>query len=285
MSDPRIPEAAIRAAIDNIDEIAFIDRGTQGDAWRIRRNGGGDEVLKVIVSGETARVAREVKTMQAVNDPHVMRFTEAGGLEHAGANHAWIIGEYVPGDSIAKKLEAGDWPTKKQALACCVGILRGLAAIHDQQIVHRDIKPGNIALRNDDWASPVILDLGLVRDLLGDSITVYPSLLGTVPFMAPEQLRRERAARRSDVFAVGVTLFVLLTQRHPFLDDGEQAVPIEVLEERVSDEDRPGWDDAPEISVDVREVLEPLLRPDAYERPRAAPAAEALQSVLDHGSA
>ena len=243
MSDPRIPEAAIRAAIDDIDELAFIDRGSQGDAWRIRRNGGGDEVLKVIVGADSARVAREVKTMQAVNDPHVMRFTEAGSLTHAATVHACIIGEYVPGDSIATKIQAGDWPIKKEALACRSATLRGLAAIHAQEVVHRDVKPGNIALRNNDWGDPVILDLGLVRDLLGDSITVYPNLLGTVPFMAPEQLRSERAVRRSDVFAAGVTLFVLLTQRHPFPDAGEQAVPIEVLEERVSDDDRPKWDD------------------------------------------
>jgi serine/threonine protein kinase len=190
MREPRIPEEAIRAAISGIDELSFIDRGGQGDAWRLRRNCGGDEVLKVIVGADPARVEREIATMRAVHSPRVMRFTEAGGLTHLGAQYPWIIGEYVPGGSIASRLVADDWPDEKQALAATIGALDGLAAIHRQEIVHRDIKPGNIALRDSNWTDPVILDLGLVRDMLGDSITVYPDLLGTVPFMAPSSCER-----------------------------------------------------------------------------------------------
>jgi serine/threonine protein kinase len=122
---------------------------------------------------------------------------------HFGAEYPFIIGEYVPGGSIGSRIDAGDWPDEKEALAATIGALDGLAAIHAREIVHRDIKPGNVALRGSDWTDPVILDLGLVRDLLGTSITVYPNLLGTIEFMAPEQLRRERTVRRSDVFRCG----------------------------------------------------------------------------------
>jgi serine/threonine protein kinase len=281
VSEPRIPESAIRAAIDGIDVLEFIDRGAQGDAWRMRRSGGGDEVLKVIVGADAARVAREIQTMQMVNDPHVMRFTEAGALDHLGTRYPFIVGEYVSGASIAARILAGEWPTEQEALAATTGALRGLAAIHAQEIVHRDVKPGNIALRNDEWADPVILDLGLVRDMLGDSITVYPDLLGTVLFMAPEQLRKERAVRRSDVFAAGLMLFLLLTKQHPFFADGERDIAIETLEERVRDDDRPRWGDVDGIAPDVREVLEPILAADAFERPRADAAADALQAILD----
>jgi serine/threonine protein kinase len=281
MSDPRIPEDAIRAAIPGIDELEFIDRGGQGDAWRLRRNGGGDEVVKVIVVGDLARVDREIATMQALEDSRVMRFTEAGTLTHMGGQHPFIIGEYVPGGSIGSRLADGDWPDEKEALAAVIGALDGLAVIHAQEIVHRDIKPGNIGLRDSEWTDPVILDLGLVRDMLGDSITVYPDLLGTIDFMAPEQLRKEKAVRRSDVFAAGVTLFVLLTGRLPFYEVGEQTVAIEVLEERMRDEDWPKWDEVSDsIEPDVQEVLERMLRPDAFERPRAAAAADALRSIL-----
>jgi serine/threonine-protein kinase len=210
-----------------------------------------------------------------------MRFSEEGSLEHSGIAYPYIIGEFVPGGSIAYRLENDDWPTEEQALASVIGTLGGLAAIHAQELVHRDIKPGNIALRNGDWSDPVILDLGLVRDLLGDSITVYPNLLGTVPFMAPEQLRKERAVKRSDVFAAGVTLFALLTRRHPFIDPGERDLAIEVLEERVRDEDRPRWSEVTGVEDDVQEVLDRLLRADAFERPRPDAAAAALNSILD----
>ncbi len=88
MADPRIPEAAIRAAIGEIDELEFIDRGSQGDAWRLRRDGGGNEVLKVVIGAEPARVAREIETMQALNHPRVMHFTESGSLTHDG--NTWL---------------------------------------------------------------------------------------------------------------------------------------------------------------------------------------------------
>lgn len=281
MTTPRIPKSVIQNAVPEIDSIDFIDRGGQGDAWRIRR-GGGDEVLKLIIGADPARVAREIDTMKAVSDPHVMGFSDAGSLSAPGGQALpYIIGEYVSGRSIAKRMEADEWPTELEALAATVGALRGIAAIHAAEVVHRDIKPGNIALRNDDWTDPVILDLGLVRDMLGTSITVYPNLLGTIPYMAPEQLRKEPAVRRSDVFAAGVTLFILLTQHHPFFDATETHLAIEVLEERVRDDDRPRWQDFAQIADDVREVLEPMLRPDAFARPRAPMAADALQSILD----
>ena len=281
MADPRIPESALRSAIDGVDELAFIDRGGQGDAWRLRRNGGDDEVLKVIVGADPARVLREIEVMRTINDPRVMRFTEAGSLAHSGTTYPYIIGEYISGRSVANCLQADDWPDEREALMTMVGVLWGLAAIHSSEVVHRDIKPGNIALREDDWADPVILDLGLVRNVLGTSITVYPNLLGTVPFMAPEQLRKERAVRRSDVFAAGVTLFLLLTRKHPFFDGGEHEVAIEVLEERIRDEDRPLWDQVNGVADDVREILERMLMPDAFQRPRAEFAADVLQSILD----
>jgi hypothetical protein len=77
-----------------------------------------------------------------------------------------------------------------------------------------------------------------------------------------------------------VTLCYLLTRQHPFFAPGERDVAIEVLEERVRDEDWPTWDEASGIADDVREVLERMLRSDAFERPRAAPAADALRSIL-----
>lgn len=236
--------------------------------------------MKVIVQGDSARVAKEIGTMKAVKSPFVMGFTEAGALEYAGTGYPYIIGEYVPGRSIGSRVVDGDWPSEDEALASGVGMLRGLAAIHEVEKVHRDIKPGNLAIRDDDWSKPVILDLGLVRDMLGDSLTAYPDLMGTVPYMSPEQLRKEKAVKRSDVFGAGVTIFLLLTKgRHPFIAEGE-TVAIEVLEERIRDEDWPKWDEADGVSDEVREVLELLLRPDAYRRPRADAAADALESVV-----
>ncbi len=156
MADPRVPETALRDAIDGIDELEFIDRGGQGDAWRLRRRGGGDEVLKVIVGADLARVRREVAVLSAIQDGNVMRFIETTSAQHGGATYPLIIGEYVAGGSVASRLQADDWPTEREALETVIGVLRGLAAIHAHEVVHRDIKPGNVALRDDRWSDPVI---------------------------------------------------------------------------------------------------------------------------------
>jgi serine/threonine-protein kinase len=97
---------------------------------------------------------------------------------------------------------------------------RALAAAHAAGVVHRDIKPGNIALRDGDWSRPVLLDLGLARSADEATITVYPAAVGTAWYMAPEQLEGHRARKAADLFAVGATVRELLGQRHPFYDDG-----------------------------------------------------------------
>ena len=280
MATPRVPKSTVESAISGVDELEFIDGGGQSDAWRLRRNGGGDEVLKIIIREDPARVDREIETMQKVNDPRVMGFTESGSLTHSGTTYPYIIGEYVPGRSLASRIERDEWPAEKEALGAIIGTLRGLSAIHAEQVVHRDVKPGNIALRGDDWNDPVVLDLGYVRDMLGTSITVYPNAIGTVPYMAPEQLRKERAVRRSDVFSAGVTLFQLLSRQHPFLDPTEN-IAIEDFEERMREDGWPRWAAVDGIEDDVREVLETMLKANAYERPRANAAADALQAILD----
>ena len=87
-------------------------------------------------------------------------------------------------------------------------------------MVHRDIKPGNIALRDGDWSRPVLLDLGLARSADEATITVYPAAVGTAWYMAPEQLEGRRARKAADLFAVGVDRARGPGRRHPFYDDG-----------------------------------------------------------------
>ena len=86
--------------------------------------------------------------------------------------------------------------------------------------LHRDIKPPNVALRAGVWDQPVLLDLGLAKSATERTLTIYPSLVGTTAFMAPEQLQQQRARKASDLFAVGVTVRRLVCGRHPFFEDG-----------------------------------------------------------------
>src|SRR5204862_4923606 len=98
-----------------------------------------------------------------------------------------------------------------------------LAAIHDAGIVHRDIKPSNVMLttRGDERDVVKLMDFGVARGLDDASITATGHVVGTASYMAPEQLRGQPIDHRSDLYAVGVTLFVMIAGRLPF--DGNTA--------------------------------------------------------------
>ena len=128
--------------------------------------------------------------------------------------------EYIAGGDVAGRISAGRWPSPAEGVAFLRGLLTGVRDMHAAGVVHRDIKPGNIALRDGDWSRPVLLDLGLARGADEATITVYPAAVGTAWYMAPEQLEGRRARKAADLFAAGVTVREVLGRRHPFYDDG-----------------------------------------------------------------
>lgn len=280
-----VPESAVRAALGDVEEIQQLGEGGQGQVWRVRQEGQ-DEVVKVIPEADPGRVEREVEALKAVDSPRVMKFHGTLMVEHGGKRWPAIRGEFVPGGTVAERLEAHDWPDEKQALSCARGVLQGLQDLHAHDFVHRDIKHLNVALRDGKWEQAVVLDLGLVRDLAATSITNYPNVLGTVPFMAPEQLRGERAVQRTDVFAVGALLFYLLTRELPFVSDSDDAgldgpgLRRQMLPRTESDE-WPRWSRYQgRLAADAADVLSRLLAAEAYERPRVAEAIGLIDALI-----
>ncbi|MGI9020102.1 MAG: serine/threonine-protein kinase [Solirubrobacterales bacterium] len=263
MSAP-VPEEAIRKALPDATEIEPLDGGGQGFVWRVVV-AGREEALKLLDPAKSDRADREVAALQAISSPYVMRFYGTLEIEHDGQRCQAIRGEFISGGTVHSKLAADERPDAEGALAFVQGLVRGLGEIHATERGHRDIKPQNIAVRDGRWEAPVILDLGLARDLLATSITAYPGQLGTAVFMAPEQLRGERAPRRSDIFAAGVVLFVLSVGRHPFMEDGE-TLSVDELLARQEAAEWPIWDG---VDDRVRRVMEPMLAFEANARPRA----------------
>lgn len=275
----------MRRALGAVEELEELRPGGQGRVWRVKQDGQ-ESVLKVIPVAEDAeRVRREAESLRSIKSQRVMAYHGTAVVEHGADRWPAIRGEYVPGGTVADALERGEHPTTRQALQCAGAVLEGLAAIHELGLVHRDIKPQNVALRNGAWDDPVVLDLGLVRDL-DNSITRYPEMLGTLPFMAPEQLRLERAVRRTDVFAVGALLLFVLTAELPYIDsqadngfdsDGLRRVMLT----RTEQPDWPRWAQLQaNLDQDVAELLARLLGKEAYERPTVERSIDLIDAAL-----
>lgn len=262
--NPPVPIEAIREALPEATDVEPLDGGGQGFVWRVVV-GGREEALKILDPAKADRADREVEALKAISSLYVMRFYGTIDIRHGDQSYQAIRGEFIRGGTVHSKQAACEWPNSDDVRSFAGGVMRGIDAIHATERGHRDIKPQNIGLRDGKWGEPVILDLGLARDLLGTSITAYPGRLGTAPFMAPEQLRGERAPRRSDIYSAGVVLFLLATGRHPYIEVGE-SLSLDELLDRQEASDWPRWDGG---DADLRPVIEPLLAFEANARPRA----------------
>lgn len=210
-TSPRLPLEDMEAAFG--DDLQFLGRGTYGDTWRR-----GSGALKVLCGAPTepARVQREIDGLSSVKHPNVVALHRTAEVQIGSARYMVLEFEYVAGGDVLQRVERKEWPTEDEASAFLRGLLEGVEALHDAGSLHRDIKPANVALRDGDWASPVILDLGLSKQIDASSLTNYPALVGSVRYASPEQLRGERARRAADLWSVGVTVRHVLDGRHPF---------------------------------------------------------------------
>lgn len=273
---PRIPEATVQAAYPSA-RLSFAGSGGQSDVWKAQLNGR-DEALRILIGGHAPRLAQEVTALQSLSSPHLMNFYALETLRHQGVDYPVVRGEFISG-TVADQLAAGTRPGAKRALECAAGVLEALRVLHDADLIHRDVKPENIALRNGVWQDSVLLDLGLLRAITATTVTVYPTHIGTLPFMAPEQLRQEQAKVRSDVFGVGVVLFLLLVGEHPFLRVGE-TVQLSDLLDRIEDHDWPDQLQLSPMDPGVRGLVERMLAYAPHQRPSVTAALADLRRLV-----
>ncbi|MGA7381203.1 MAG: protein kinase [Terriglobales bacterium] len=208
-----------------------IGAGGMGEVYRARdEHLARDVAIKVLPPGtltdESARkrFRREALILSQLNHPNVATihdFDTQQGVD-------FLVMEYIPGITLSEKLAAG--PLSEKEVACLGGQLtEGLAAAHERGVIHRDLKPGNLRLTADGRLK--ILDFGLaelvqpmVADAKTQSLTGIHALVGTLPYMAPEQLKGEGVDARSDLWAAGVALYEMATGRHPF--EGKTATTV-----------------------------------------------------------
>jgi serine/threonine protein kinase len=235
---------------------ALLGRGGTSEVYAATGAGGDTVALKLLraelASDDAASVAfvEEAARTRALAHPAIVRVLDVGRDRATGA---WYVAmERIDGESLAARLAreprlagpTGHVPSRRgvarpaqpedreRAVSSMLpeptlrvlgaALADGLDAAHARGIVHRDIKPGNIMLRASDLAAPVIVDFGIAKSLGASSATVTSRRIGTVAYMAPEQLAEGLITPAVDVWALGVVLFEAATGRLPFerFEDG-----------------------------------------------------------------
>jgi tRNA A-37 threonylcarbamoyl transferase component Bud32 len=186
---------------------------------------GQQRVLKVfrqvpdVVEGSTTfdRFLREYDLVSRLDHPNIARIYDLGVAD----DHVYIAMEYFPGGDLRSRMrEAMPWA---EALGYLRQLAAALGALHAIGVLHRDVKPGNVLLRDD--ASVAFIDFGLARQLrLESDITGTGAIFGTPHYMSPEQGHGLPLDERSDLYSLGVVLHEMLTGQKPFVADSPLAV-------------------------------------------------------------
>jgi len=248
--------------------IRPLGSGGSGSVWLAQDERTGGEVAVKIVpnegkAGERAR--REAQAMARLDHARCLRAYACA----RDAENVYIVYAYVPGRTFRESLRAGS-VTNADAIEVAAQVLDGLAHAHARGIVHRDVKPANVLLADeDDGTSVRILDFGLARLAEGETLTAAGDVPGTLAYIAPERLHGEPAGPAGDVWSVGVLLYEALAGHHPFwrssLAETADAIAHGAPPLRTQRPDLPG----PLLSaVDRALALDPAKRPSAAKLAR-----------------
>jgi serine/threonine-protein kinase len=217
---------------------AMLARGGMGAVWRARHLGLDVDVAvklmtPLLASSQEQRVrfTREAKAAAQLKSPHVVQIHDHG----LDGDTPYIVMELLAGEDLGARLrrEKRIAPATAAALATQIG--RGLRKAHDIGIVHRDLKPANIFLARGDEDEDIvkILDFGIARESASGDSTLPGELLGSPPYMSPEQARGLKGIdHRTDQWAFGVVLFRMLTGALPFQSDRAGDVLVRICTER-----------------------------------------------------
>lgn len=279
------PGTLVGKRLGHYQLLSCIGAGGMGEVYAARDTRIGRKVavklLPAAVARDAARLARfeqEARAVGMLNHPNILTIHDVG--THEGA--PYLVSELLEGETLRERIRSGSLPLPK-AVDFALQITRGLAAAHERGLAHRDIKPENLFITRDGRVK--ILDFGLAKlsqSHLNDAnegepvlpaVSTNPGIvMGTVGYMAPEQLRGEEADNRADIFAFGVILYEILAGERPFRGASAAETMSAILTQ-----------DAPELPASLDAYSPGLAR--LIRRCLEKRAQERFQSVSDLGFA
>jgi serine/threonine protein kinase len=208
------------------------------------------------------RFAREALAASALNHPNILTVYDVGTENGV----PYLVSELIEGESLRDEMQRGRVPLKR-VLEVAHQVADGLAAAHEAGIVHRDLKPENVMVVAADGRTKIV-DFGLAKAPLPDAATHAATdtaaglIVGTVPYMSPEQARGSPADFRSDQFSFGLMLHELATGTHPF----KRETPVQTLSAIIADDPPDPAQSSPAPPVALRSLLRRLLAKNPRER-------------------
>jgi len=253
--------------IGNFEIAEMIGRGGMGVVYlahdtNLKRSVAIKSIPAALGADSTARTRfrREAELLASLNHPNIAVIHEIIEEEKSG----YLVLEYVPGQTLAERIAKG--PLKLQeALTIALQIAEAVAAAHEHDVIHRDLKPGNIKLTPDGRVR--VLDFGLAKAVGGElsekptTVTQPGRLMGTPAYMSPEQACGKSTDRRTDIWSFGCVLYEMLTGHLPF--EGETAT--DMLARIIERE--PDWELlSQETPANIRTLLRRCLEKDPRQR-------------------
>jgi serine/threonine-protein kinase len=259
-----------------------IGEGGMGEVWKahdvnLERLVAVKMLLRSALGDATRRerFRREALALSRLSHPGVATVFDFDARE----GHEFLVMEYVPGGTLESRLVAGPLPLDT-TLQLGAAIADALENAHRQGVLHRDLKPGNVMLTAD--GQPKILDFGLAVLLSGGKatgrMTHSGTIVGSLPYMAPEQLFGEADDTRTDVYALGVLLFEMVTGRRPFVKERPEALMFAII----NNAPPTVHSIRPDAPAELDRLLGECLQKEPTRRPAsAALVGEALRRIRD----
>jgi serine/threonine-protein kinase len=208
------------------------------------------------------RFQREARAAARLSDPHVVSVYDFG--QHGDG--FFLVMELVEGRDVSRELEDDGPLSKDRATDIVEQAAQGLAAAHRVDVVHRDVKPGNLLVAEDGTVKVADFGIASVPGQGATTLTATGQIIGSSRYLAPERARGGRAGQPSDVYALGCVLYQLVTGQPPFTADN----PTAILYQHVDTDPVPPSAERPELAGAFEQVLLRMLAKDPAERPTAA---------------
>jgi serine/threonine-protein kinase len=256
--------------------------GGMGEVWRaedtvLERTVAVKAMLPALLSepGFAKRFAAEAKTVAALTHPHIVNVHDFGNADlPSGETTAYLVMEFIEGKSLADLLAERGRLDARELMPIIAATAEALQQAHERGIIHRDIKPGNILVRDRDGQA-VLTDFGIARSGASGDLTATGSVMGTASYIAPEQAEGTGVLPASDMYSLGVVAFHGLVGQRPFTAEN----PIELALHHVRTPPPPL---PPEIPPGVRSFVERAMAKNPHQRfASAADMAAAARVAVD----